>query len=120
MKIVILGSLQNAPYEIIFKPILSPSGLLSAQIRCQRAIDEADAVWVVLDKMGKHTREDMAYALRTGKPIYYVGTRQRTTELNRCLDPNCANSRGHQGCKYVDITITRSGHCGLKVLKTED
>lgn len=120
-KIVIIGSLQHAPYEIIFKPKPDPSGRLSAEIRCQRAMDEAHQIWVVINKMGKHTIKDMAYAEKIGKPISYIEdrTEKKRTYLDRCIDPNCANSRPDQGCQYININITRSGHCGLKTLKTK-
>lgn len=53
-------------------------------------------------------------------PVELGQTNVRRTYLDRCLDVNCAHSRPYQGCQYVNLNITRTGHCGNRIFKTED
>lgn len=78
-KIVIIGSLRHAPYEIIKtpEPILgadqSDEGYAIAAKDFYPAIDEADEVWVYApDGMGVHTTLDYKCALLRGKTVRFL------------------------------------------------
>ena len=73
MKVAIIGSRnQLEPLEIIYFPKTDTDGLLSAQEKCKKAIDEADEVWFYIKGSGKHTSQDYDYAIEKKKRIKRV------------------------------------------------
>jgi hypothetical protein len=84
MKIVILGSCKNGPYDIILVPKKeidnngkslwnTEKGYQQAFKKFSKAIKEADEVWVYLgDHVGEHTLRDYEYAKKLGKTIKII------------------------------------------------
>lgn len=81
-KFVILGSCRFEPYEVLAVPNKLDSELYEAdherayEKACEvfyPAIDESDIVIVYAPEgVGEHTRADMEYALKKGKPVYFL------------------------------------------------
>ena len=79
-KIVILGSLKNGDYEVtapkkVREDYHNEEGY---QLACQRfypAIEEADLV-IVYGEMGEHTKRDADYAIKQGKRIIYLSSKE--------------------------------------------
>ncbi len=63
MKVVIIGPRTKLePLEFTFTPSTDPDGKTAAIEKCQKAIDEADEVWVFTEGMGEDTLKDLKYA----------------------------------------------------------
>jgi hypothetical protein len=80
-KVVVLGSCRFQPYEFLAVPQKNEKwnteeGYKLATKKFYPAIRKADEVWVYApegwDKLGEHTKRDLAFTADRGKPIFII------------------------------------------------